>query len=822
MHYKTGNISRAILLTAAIMTGIGTTAQSNGVRIDELDVTGERIHSYYPQNGTVSFYVHGQNGNWNVSTSHSNQIAKLHFVPYGTESYPLTIETESDGTPASEEVKVTVEIVDEKTSKPQKIAHKAGDGMSVKCGTRIHLHIDVPHGYWPAISILRKYTGVDHIHGDEHWATEHALTISSMANGNKAFSEKMMEDTEYRRWIEGHIKNGENSGFERDPSVPDRWTYEYVMDNEPISFKVFAETTDNQLLQAIASTAIRSLYMPYSELLFNCMASGEPYFMMAGGEFMSDDYVSGLANKVNEFDHIRMESPDKMILHFPWYMARYMLSQANLVMDLLDLYEWNTQKNEIDNVRAQMLTLRSHAYWRMLQLYGNRWQDSDNGEAYCVPLETKFTAENKPLAKMKDIVSQCYTDLDQAISLFNASGIRHTVLITPDLEVAKAVKLRLALLSEDWATVDKLGSEITNSYPLTSIDELQAGFFKAAPSWVWGASSAWDTPEGYNTSLYYWSFSSLYSCNGTYPAHWVYNNSIDKGLYLSIPEDDIRRSLFAMPDQAFSKPFQLPTWSDWHSDAVDQYDLFYTINGKWINASTSFFKYYRRFTPVGANTSAFSSEPDKANIPVSFGAQVKFYSKNGTYSLVPGEESVVFFRTEEALLSQAEAKYRMGDEPGTRKLLVRLNKTRNPDYTCTLSGEELLAEIQLYRRIELWGEGHSWYDRKRWNLPMERKAWEPGNEKSGNWPYDAAISVAPSELNGWRYMLPKLAVKHNPLIDVSLMDYDDISGYEDTPEAQTASKGERIKPAVTHSNHMVRELQTEPQSNLGFIPINIQ
>lgn len=90
-----------------------------------------------------------------------------------------------------------------------------------------------------------------------------------------------------------------------------------------------------------------------------------------------------------------------------------------------------------------------------------------------------------------------------------------------------------------------------------------------------------------------------------------------------------------------------------------------------------------------------------------------------------------------------------------------------------------MDEIIRTRRVELWGEGFSWHDYKRWNLPIERKRYDADNQQ-GNWPLDAVTDVATSHANGWRCVIPKMAVGYNPAIDISLMKYDKVEGeYDD-------------------------------------------
>jgi hypothetical protein len=55
--------------------------------------------------------------------------------------------------------------------------------------------------------------------------------------------------------------------------------------------------------------------------------------------------------------------------------------------------------------------------------------------------------------------------------------------------------------------------------------------------------------------------------------------------------------------------------------------------------------------------------------------------------------------------------------------LDELRSNRYSDYTAgTESGSDLLAAIQLERRLELFAEGHRFFDLKRWNLGISRSA----------------------------------------------------------------------------------------------------
>jgi len=74
-------------------------------------------------------------------------------------------------------------------------------------------------------------------------------------------------------------------------------------------------------------------------------------------------------------------------------------------------------------------------------------------------------------------------------------------------------------------------------------------------------------------------------------------------------------------------------------------------------------------------------------------------------------------------LIQAEALSRSGDDPGARTALLGLIADREPGAEArlnTLSGDDLLNEIYLQWRIEMWGEGKAYWALKRFKGTVHR------------------------------------------------------------------------------------------------------
>jgi hypothetical protein len=113
-----------------------------------------------------------------------------------------------------------------------------------------------------------------------------------------------------------------------------------------------------------------------------------------------------------------------------------------------------------------------------------------------------------------------------------------------------------------------------------------------------------------------------------------------------------------------------------------------------------------------------------ANLPDQDGflynAIFKMYGETGQQNGVIDPKVI---RSAEVALNKAEAYFFLGQEGPALTALDELRSNRYSDYTAgTESGSDLLAAIQLERRLELFAEGHRFFDLKRWNLGISRSA----------------------------------------------------------------------------------------------------
>lgn len=96
-------------------------------------------------------------------------------------------------------------------------------------------------------------------------------------------------------------------------------------------------------------------------------------------------------------------------------------------------------------------------------------------------------------------------------------------------------------------------------------------------------------------------------------------------------------------------------------------------------------------------------------------ANVKFIDPTGDSG------DYVYMRAAEMYYVEAEALARQGNDVNAQKVLYEITSKRDTAYKqSTKTGKDLIKEIILQKRIELWGEGCAWFDMKRLHVGLER------------------------------------------------------------------------------------------------------
>ena len=121
----------------------------------------------------------------------------------------------------------------------------------------------------------------------------------------------------------------------------------------------------------------------------------------------------------------------------------------------------------------------------------------------------------------------------------------------------------------------------------------------------------------------------------------------------------------------------------------------------------------------------------------------------------------IYMRSAEMYLNEAEALVRLGRADEAYSVLSELVSNRiEGDWEIRRATIDV---VQMQRRIELWGEGHSYFDHRRWQMDMDR-GYEGTNEPASTWPAHFEKGFVPWWHFSWRYQLPIREIQENEAI----------------------------------------------------------
>src|SRR5690606_8796619 len=225
--------------------------------------------------------------------------------------------------------------------------------------------------------------------------------------------------------------------------------------------------------------------------------------------------------------------------YYPWYYYYMIIGNANSIIANVDLAEGSD--NEKQFIKSQALTYRAYCYMMLAQLYGYRWSDSNNGTSSGVVLRLDESTGDLPMSTLGEVYGQIYTDLNDAIGLYDASGLSRDDNFSPDKSVAYGIYARAALNRQDYPNAEKYAVLARDGYPLMSVADYNAGFCNPTSEWIWSSYGASDE------TLFYYSYFAYIAYNSNASNVRNYPKCISKELYEQIPATDIRRDLFLDP-----------------------------------------------------------------------------------------------------------------------------------------------------------------------------------------------------------------------------------------------------------------------------------
>lgn len=297
-----------------------------------------------------------------------------------------------------------------------------------------------------------------------------------------------------------------------------------------------------------------------------------------------------------------------------------------------------------------------------------------------VPIVTDQTSEqdarNTPRAtrdQMKEFILSDLNKAEQYIGkLTDTSG-----KIMPDSACVLGLKARFYMWIEDYPHAQEYAHKAINASKLSPMTQEQAlntttGFNVNDP-WMWGAKQTSDDTS-VKTSIINWtSFASNETSFGYAGGGGVYS-MIGRAVYDRISDTDWRKL-------------------EWKAPA-----------GSALADKVSFLR------------SAY-----KQQFPTY--ASVKFRPGNGDdqESSIGAATCYPIMRVEEMYFIEAEAAAHQNAATGKQLLETFMKSYRDPNYTTSANTkDEIIEEIVFQKRVELWGEGQSFYDIKRLNYSVTR------------------------------------------------------------------------------------------------------
>lgn len=497
-----------------------------------------------------------------------------------------------------------------------------------------------------------------------------------------------------------------------------------------VSGAAIFESTDN------IKMAVNGLNKLFCKQWFSSQGwNGQGTTMMYYGEYQGDEFtVNALTTSyLNTINGTYHDSYNTTYCIRPWHLYYMVIGNANTILANVDNASGTDSERAF--LKAQALTYRAYCYYYLTQLYAPRWIDSNNGEAKGVVLRIDQSTGDMPQSSLGECMAQIYKDLDDAIENFKKSGIDRKNTYEMGIDVAYALYSRVALARQDWQKAYDMADVLLNGkkYPLMSVAEYRNGFCHANDEWIWYLVG------NANEDLYYYSFAAYIGWNVQASQVRTNPKCISKQIYDQIPETDIRRALFLDPKGM----------------------TFTTTNGK-VDKSKSAQK------PLYDYAYQFAKDVDYLNghagFPLTtYTPYVYMQFKFGKDAQMAGTAitDVPLFRMSEVYLNHAEAACMLGKLATAKDDLTAMVKTsgRDPQYdnSSIATKDALLDHIKLYTRIELWGEGFNWFNLKRWGDTIVRKGFSDG----GSWASANAITIKPTDVNNWVWVIPKPEVDYN-------------------------------------------------------------
>lgn len=218
---------------------------------------------------------------------------------------------------------------------------------------------------------------------------------------------------------------------------------------------------------------------------------------------------------------------------------------ANVILDEIDNVPGD--QDQRDWIKAQALTVRAHAYLWLAQFHAPTY--AGNESAPCVPLKVESSEQHMPVSTVGEVYARIVADLEEAMLLFESSGVERPAKSYVDLSTAQGLRARTALIMEDWNIAISNAQSARAGYSLMDNERITSGFNEVSDEeWIWG----FDINDEHST-VYASFFSHMDPVRLSYASTGL-QKQMPAYLFDTIPDTDIRKQWFVEPgdDQWFN------------------------------------------------------------------------------------------------------------------------------------------------------------------------------------------------------------------------------------------------------------------------------
>ncbi len=406
-------------------------------------------------------------------------------------------------------------------------------------------------------------------------------------------------------------------------------------------------------------------------------------------------------------------SASSSLAAYPYLLYYRVISNANMIVANIDAVEGG--ESEKNMIKGEALAIRAWAHFQLVQLYGKRYEGGKQNTQPGIPVMITDKGDDQPRASVEEVYKQVTEDLEEAIRLLGAAAAP-AYKTHINSTVAKGIRARVALTMQDWPNAAKYANEARTGQTLMSNVEYLDGFTNMSnKEWLWAVNQLSDQVPTYGSFYSYMSTNFNSSWNRLEP------KMINSTLYAKIANTDIRKKVW---------------WDGTASEKVNFTGAIDVNTGATASTSKIIKYMHRKFRVPDIN------------------------SRSGDIPLM---------RTAELFLIEAEARARSGgQDAAAAAVLYQLAVNRNPSYVLsTKTGAELIEEIMVQRRIELWGEGFRFFDLKRTDSDMDRNGMDNPRVSTSVTYLDIAYTLfkdRPSKNNLWEYKIPQDEIDVNTKI----------------------------------------------------------